>query len=58
MKKENLFKVLIVLAGTGLTYLKYNLNEYLNLEYLLYVVSVLIVIFISTIFVLNNKVYG
>ena len=58
MKKENLFKALIVLTGTGLTYLKYNLNEYLNVEYLLLIISVLIVIFISTIFVLNNKVYG
>ncbi len=60
MKKANLFKALIVLSGTGLTYLKYNLIEHLNIdtEYLLLIISALIVIFISTIFMLNKKVYG
>lgn len=57
MKKENLFKTIIVLSGTGLTYFKYNLNEYLGVAYLLSIISILIVIFISTIFVLNNKIY-
>lgn len=57
MKKENLFKTIIVLSGTGLTYFKYNLNEHLGVAYLLSIISILIVIFISTIFVLNNKIY-
>lgn len=57
MKKEHIFKATIVLTGTGLTYLKYNLTEFLNFEYLLPVISVLIVIFIATVFMLNKKFY-
>lgn len=57
MNKENLFKGIIVLAGTGIAYLKYNPIELLNIEYLLPIVSALIVVFISAIFLLNKKVY-
>lgn len=57
MNKENLFKSIIILAGTGIAYLKYNSIEFLNTEYLLPIVSTLIIIFISVIFLLNKKVY-
>ena len=58
MKKENVLKSIILFAGTGLTYLKYNFLLFFNFEYLLFVIIAFILLLITVVVVLNKKVYG
>ncbi len=59
MKKENILKALIVIIGVGLTYIKYNVLEFINLksEYSILIILTLIVVFFASIVILNNKIY-
>jgi hypothetical protein len=59
MKKENILKALIVIIGVGLTYIKYNVLEFINLrsDYLILIILTLIVVFFASILILNNKIY-
>jgi hypothetical protein len=58
MKRESLFKGIIVLVGTGLTYLKYNLNEHIDIDNIMIIIVVLITILLLSVYLLNKKVYG
>lgn len=59
MKKENILKALIVIIGVGLTFIKYNVLEFINLrsEYFILVILSLIVVFFASIGILNNKIH-
>lgn len=56
--ESRIYKSLIVITGVGLTYFKYNINHYVDVEYILFVITLIIALFIFTIYVLNKKVYG
>lgn len=56
--ESKIYKSLIVITGIGLTYFKYNINHYVDVEYILLVITLIITLFISAIYVLNKKVYG
>lgn len=56
--ESKIYKSLIVITGVGLTYFKYNINHYVDVKYILLVITLIITLFISSIFVLNKKVYG
>lgn len=55
---SKIYKSLIVITGVGLTYFKYNINHYVDVEYILLVIILIITFFISAIYVINKKVYG
>lgn len=59
MKKENILKALIVIIGVGLTYIKYNVLEFINFrsDYIILIILTLIVVFFASILILNNKIY-
>ncbi len=59
MKKENILKTLIVMTGVGLTYIKYNITEFINLrsEYFILILLILILVFLTSTVILNKKIY-
>jgi len=56
--ESKIYKILIVLLGTALTYLKYNIANFVNIEYIMLIIISLIVILMTSIYLLNKKVYG
>lgn len=56
--ESKIYKTLIVLLGTALTYLKYNIANFVNIEYIMLIITSLIVILMTSIYLLNKKVYG
>jgi len=58
MKKENLLKSIIILAGTCLSYLKYNFLLHIGFEYIGHLTIALILILLTAIYFLNRNVYG
>jgi len=59
MKKVNILKALILIIGVGLTYIKYNIPKFLNLGsvYFILIVLTLILVFFTSIIILNYKIY-
>lgn len=59
MKKENILKALIVIIGVGLAYIKYNVIEFTDLrsDYFILIILTLILVFFTSIIILNNRIY-
>ncbi len=56
--ESKIYKTLIVIAGTALTYLKYNIADFVNIEYIMLIIISLIIILTTSIYLLNKKTYG
>lgn len=55
MKIINLLKSLIIISGVGLSYIKYNLGNFYDFNFLLYFLVFLILVLLASIYFLNRK---